>query len=122
MTFACKVISRFLCHCSNAVKRQYAKATLTKEIILFEAACCFRRLVHNHRGRKQSGMRLKWELRVLHPDLYEAGKEEKDTELAMVFETSKIIPCDIIPNTRSHLLILLRLFQKLETKYSNICA
>lgn len=49
-------------------------------------------------------MLLKWELRVLHPDLQKAGKEEKDTELAMVFETSKTIPWDIIPNTRSQLL------------------
>lgn len=118
MTFACKVISRFLCHCSNAVKRQYAKATLTKEIILFEATCCFRRLVHNHHGRKQSGMRLKWELKFY---ILICKKQEKKRK-TLVFETSKIIPCDIIPNTRSHLLILLRLFQKLETKYSNICA
>ncbi|EGW10067.1 hypothetical protein I79_019808 [Cricetulus griseus] len=58
------------------------KATLTKGNIQLGLPYSFRRLVHDHRGRKQTDLALEQQLRALHPDLQAEGRE---TGLGMDF-------------------------------------
>lgn len=52
-------------------------------------------------------------------DSQSRGREKRLTGKGMGFQTLKVQPSDTLPPTRPHLLILLKWFHQLGTKYSN---